>query len=113
MSAVFDAENSADSHYFTDVREEMLADGLTQLGIAGILPGSRYHKQGAAVISALLEKGSISVNDYMDLTGREIGDKLLEAKNVFAFDFRSRQVTFQSTLMKRVCEETSEWKARK
>ena len=79
---------------------------------AGILPDSPHHKQGAAVISKLLEEGSgsLSQNDYFALTGREVGEKLLEA-NVFAFHFRSKRVTFQSTL-KRVCEERSAWKVR-
>jgi hypothetical protein len=65
------------------------------------------------VISALLEKGSISEREYIKLTGPEVGDKLLGA-NVFSFHFDTREVTFQSTLMKRVCEETrSEWQVKK
>ena len=85
----------------------MIDNALAELDVAGILPGSRYHEQGAAVISALIKKGSMSKSDYTTLAGRKIGDELLEA-NVFAFHFRSRQVTFQSTLMKRTCEE--KWK---
>jgi hypothetical protein len=75
-----------------------------------MLPKLRYHKQGAAVISKLLEKGSISEDDYIDLTGLDIGRKLLET-NIFALRFRSGRVTFQSTVVKRFCEEKqSIWK---
>jgi len=84
----------------------MFADAKSQLNIAGVPPGSPYHKQGAAVISELLKKGSISEDDYIALAGHDIGDKLLEA-NVFAFHFDSRQVTFQSALMKRCCEKVA------
>ena len=101
------------SHHSTDVRRAMFADARGQLRVAEILSELRYHVQGAAVISALLEKGSISEEEYMALTGRQIGEKLLEA-NVFAFHFDSSQITFQSTLIRRLCEETaSRWKARK
>src|SRR4051794_26504247 len=89
----------------------MLAGAFAQLDAAGILPGSQYHEQGAAVIAKLLEKGALSQNEYIALTRRKVGDKLLEA-NVFAFHFTSQLVTFQSTLVRRVCEETSAWKVR-
>ena len=82
----------------------MLAGAYAQLDTAGIRPDSIYQKPGAAVISKLLEKGSLSQNDYITLAGREVGEKLLET-NVFAFHFDSKQVTFRSTLMKRYCEE--------
>ncbi len=97
-----------DSHYFTDIQQSMFSDAEGQLKIAGIFPGLRYHKQGAAVISKLLEKGSISEKEYDSLTGPEIGDKLLAA-NIFAFHFDSRRITFQSTLMKRCCEKAISW----
>ena len=87
----------------------MLAGALAQLKAAKILPGFCYHKQEKAVISKLLEKGSLTEKEYIALTGREVGEKLLEA-NIFAFHFISNEVTFQSALIKRVCEETSEWK---
>jgi len=82
----------------------MIEDALALLDVAGISPDSQYHKQGKAVICKLLEKESISKEDFIALTGRKSGDKLLEA-NVFAFHFKSKQVTFQSTLMKRACEK--------
>jgi hypothetical protein len=96
------------SHYFIDVdksvRREMLDLASALLGGSEMLPGSRYHREGAAVVSRLLENGSLSGNECFKLTGREIGQKLLES-NVFALHFISGQVTFQSMLMKRACEE--------
>jgi len=82
----------------------MISDANARLDLAEISPGRRYHKQGARVMSELLKKGFLSADEYIELTGREIGRKLLEA-NVFAFHYNSRQVTFQSSLMKRCCEE--------
>ena len=75
----------------------------TEIALVLILPDSRYHAQGAAVISELLKKGSISKKDYNSIVGRYLGDKLLET-NVFALHDDSR-VTFQSTLVKRYCQE--------
>ena len=86
----------------------MFAIARGQLNIAGVPPDYRHHKQGAAVISAILEKGSISEDDYIGLTGQEIGEELLRG-NVFAFHHDSRQVTFQSTMMKRCCETKTSW----
>jgi hypothetical protein len=82
----------------------MFAGIRTQLKDAEILPKFRHHKQGAAVISELLKKGSISQEEYIDLAGNEIGRKLLES-NVFAFHFWTGRVTFQSTAVKRYCGE--------
>ena len=87
----------------------MFAGVRGQLTAAGILP-EHLHKQGAAVISELLSKEASSRTDYIALTGPEIGRELLET-NVFAFHFYSGQVTFQSTVVKRYCEE--EWKVAK
>jgi hypothetical protein len=66
------------------------------------------HEKGAEVISVLLKKGSISRDDYTALTGYEIGVKLLEA-SIFALQFNSRRVMFQSTMTMRCCEEMTHW----
>ena len=81
----------------------MFADVRGQLRIAGILPEFRYHKQGAAIISELLKKGSISKQDYYRLVGRKIGAELLE-KIYLRYTMILTRSTFQSTLMKRYCE---------
>ena len=97
------------SHYITDIKQTMFFDAKEKICQAEIHSNSCYHEKGAQVISLLLKKnGSISEDDYMALTGHEIGIKLLE-ENVFAFQFKSRQVTFQSTLMMRCCEEMAHW----
>jgi len=88
----------------------MFRDAEGQLTLAEILPHDRYHKEGATIISELLEKGSISSKAYFDLVGREVGSRLLE-KNVFALHFGSGKITFQSTVMARFCEqESAYWK---
>jgi len=84
----------------------MFYDAESELKIAEILPEYRYHKEGEAVVHELLKKGSISDLTYFELAERIIGEKLLDA-NVFAFHINSRQITFQSTLMKRFCEQES------
>jgi hypothetical protein len=81
----------------------MFASVRGHLRIAEILPKYRHHKEGAAVISKLLEKGSISEEEYTSLTGPHLGRKLL-AENVFSFNYGTSQVSFQSTLAKRFCE---------
>ena len=58
------------------------------------------------IINELFKKASISSDTYYDLVDADTGDKLLET-NVFAFHFNSREVSFQSTVMKRYCEEKS------
>jgi hypothetical protein len=58
------------------------------------------------ILRELLKKRSISFKAYDDLLDVDAGDKLLEA-NIFAIHFNSREITFQSTLMKRYCEENS------
>ena len=70
-----------------------------------ILPKRCYHKEGAKVVRELL-KGSISEDTYNNLVGADTGDKLLET-NIFALRYDSHEVTFQSTVMKRYCEENS------
>jgi hypothetical protein len=70
-------------------------------------PQRRYHKDGAKIIRELLKEGSISENTYTCLVGADTGDKLLET-NVFAFHFNSQEITFQSTAVKRFCEENSD-----
>jgi hypothetical protein len=81
-----------------------------QLKSAEILPKRLYHRDGAKIVRELLKKGSISQSTYYDLVDADTGDKLLET-NIFAFRFNSREITFQSTVMKRFCEESSAlWK---
>ena len=88
----------------------MFSDAEGQLQSAGILPECPYHKEGARIVRELLKKGSISRNTYYSLVGADIGDMLLKT-NIFAFHFYSRKITFQSTVMKRFCEENSAlWK---
>ena len=96
---------------FTALRKEMFSDISGQLKSAGILPQRPYHEDGAKIIRELLKEGSISENTYFRLVGADTGDKLLET-NAFAFHFNSREVTFQSTAVRRFCEENSAlWKS--
>ena len=89
---------------FTDLRKILFNDARNELLSAGIYRGRRDQKAGAAVIRELLEKGSISFNDYLDrVVDADTGDRLLES-NVFAFHINSGKVTFQSTMMRRYCE---------
>ena len=88
------------------MRETMFFHTRNQLTPAEILPGYHYHKDGAKVVRALLEDGFISQKTYDDLVGTVIGNKLLET-NVFAFRFSSQEITFQSTAVRRFCEENS------
>jgi hypothetical protein len=82
----------------------MFSDAEAQLEAAKILPGHDYYKHGAVIIRELLREESISERTYYRLAGVNVGKKLLE-KNVFAFHVNSRQISFQSTVMKRYCEE--------
>jgi len=58
------------------------------------------------IVRELLKKGSISHDTYNSLVGFYTGQELLET-NVFAKHLGSREITFQSTLTKRFCEENS------
>ena len=91
---------------FTAMRQTMFSNIKSQLQSAEIAPEHRYHKDGAKIVRELLKEGSISEDTYYSLVGVGIGNKLLET-NVFAFHFNSREITFQSTVMKRFCEENS------
>ncbi|KIX03468.1 uncharacterized protein Z518_07020 [Rhinocladiella mackenziei CBS 650.93] len=82
----------------------MLNDAKRQLLSAEVYPACRYHKEGAMIIRELLKKGSISWDAFHGLVGIDTGNKLLEA-NIFAFHLNSQEITFQSTAMKRFCEE--------
>jgi hypothetical protein len=84
----------------------MFSNVERQLKSAEILPGHRYHKDGAKIVRELLKKGSISDDTYYGLVGADTGDKLLK-KNVFTFDYNSQKITFKSTAMKRCCEKDS------
>jgi hypothetical protein len=87
----------------------MFASAKSELDSAKVLSGSDYHKAGAKVIRELLEKGSISEDAYNRLVGRDTGAKLLET-NIFAFHYKTREITFQSTVMRKCCEENrAEW----
>ena len=88
------------------MRDTMFTNVVEQLESAEILPKNRYHKEGAAILRELLAKGSISRSTLYDLVGVDTGDKLLET-NIFAYHFNSGEITFQSTVMKRYCEENS------
>jgi hypothetical protein len=90
----------------------MFSDVEREFQSAEILPERRYHKEGAAIIRELLKKGSISRNTFYGLVGVDIGDKFLET-NIFVFHFNSREITFQSTMMKRYCEKNSaDWEGK-
>jgi hypothetical protein len=88
------------------MRDEIFSDTKGQLMSAETLPSRRYHKDGAKIVRELLKEESISENAYYSLVGTDAGDKLLET-NIFAFHYNSREITFQSTVMKRYCEENS------
>lgn len=77
-----------------------------RLRAAEVLPGRRYHEDGAKIIRELSKCGSIREDYYYRLVGVDTGDKLLET-DIFAFDFNSRMITFQSPLMRHFCEEHS------
>jgi hypothetical protein len=88
------------------MRKSMFIDAEGQLQSAKIAPHHRYHKDGAKIIRELLKKGSISRKTLVDLVGVDTGDKLLET-NVFTIHYPSQEITFQSVVMKRYCEENS------
>ena len=91
------------SHQFIVIRRQMIAAARSSLAEIRS-SSSRYHKEGRAVVSELLKKGSISRDAFDGLVGHKTGVELL-AKNIFAFHFESNEVTFQSTLVKRACEQ--------
>ena len=88
------------------MRDTIFSSVEEQLESAGILPELSYHKEGASVIRQLLKKESISRDTFYKLVGVSTARKLLET-NIFAYHFNSREITFQSTAMKRFCEENS------
>jgi hypothetical protein len=97
---------------FIDVRKKLFSDAASQLNSAQVLSDLSYHEEGAKIIRELLKKGSISEKAYYSLVGRVTGGKLLET-NVFAFHYNSREITFQSTVMQRYCEENSaDWESK-
>ena len=88
------------------MRETIFSYVEDQLESAEILPELRYHKEGASIIRELLKKESISRDTFYKLVGVSTTRKLLET-NIFAYHFNSREITFQSTAVKRYCEENS------
>jgi len=95
---------------FQAIHQAMFSEAKAQLKNARIFPGSPHHKEGVMIIRELLKKGSISVDTYEGLVGFNLGRGLLET-NVFALHLSSEEITFQSTIMKRFCEENSAlWK---
>jgi hypothetical protein len=88
------------------VRKTIFSSVEERLESAEILPELRYHKEGALIIRELLKKESISRDTLYKLVGVSTARKLLET-NIFAYHFNSREITFQSTAMKRFCEENS------
>jgi hypothetical protein len=91
---------------FTAIRRKMFSQTEEQLESAEILPELRYHKEGALIIRELLKKESISRDTLYKLVGVSTARKFL-GTNIFALHFNSREITFQSTVMKRYCEEHS------
>jgi len=94
------------SHRFYSYTPKDVLRRRDELETASILPGDRYHKDGAVIIRELLKKECISEDAYRGLIDVDTGKKLLET-NVFAFQANSREISFQSALMKRFCEENS------
>ena len=84
----------------------MFDDAEGELQSAGILPKHRYHKEGSVILRELLKKESISRDTLYKLVGVSTARKFL-GTNIFALHFNSREITFQSTLIKRYCEENS------
>jgi hypothetical protein len=91
---------------FIDIRRAIFSEAESQLDSAEILPTGRYHKEGVVILRELLKKGSISRRTFYDLVSPDARNKFLET-NILAFHFNSQEITFQSTAMKRFCEENS------
>lgn len=90
----------------------MFNDAEAQLKSAKILPSGPHHKKGAVIIRELLRKGSISEDAFYNLIGIDIGDELLES-NIFTYPSYSNEIAFQSTVIRRFCEENSTlWKGK-
>jgi hypothetical protein len=83
----------------------MFSDAQSQLKSAEILPGCRYYKGGAVILRELLKKESIACSDFGKLDF-VTAQKLLET-NIVTYHHPSGEITFQSTVMKRFCEENS------
>jgi hypothetical protein len=82
----------------------MFFEAQSQLKSAKILPGYRYHKDGAVVLRELLKKESIPYPTHYNAAFDALVDKLLK-KDIVAY--HSGYITFHSTVMKRFCEENS------
>ena len=88
----------------------MFFDAQRQLESAKILPGYRYHKDGAVVLRELLKKESIPYPTYnaaFDALVDELLKKDIVASSHYGY------ITFHSTVMKRFCEENSAFWERK
>ena len=82
----------------------MFADAEQQLMSTEMFPGHDYYQDKAVILRELVEDGSISRQRFYGLLGREIAEKFLETHLVTS-PFGSREITFQSTVMKRFCEK--------
>jgi hypothetical protein len=89
-----------------EVMRKTMFSSVEQLESVEILPELRDHKEGALILCELLKKESISRDTLYKLVGVSTARKLLDT-NIFAYHFNSREITFQSTAMKRFCEENS------
>ena len=85
----------------------MFFDARSQLKFAEIFPVHRYHKDGAVIIRELLKKGSILDDTYYGLVGVDTGDRLLETNVFVERHGYPIEITFQSEMLKRFCEEES------
>jgi len=103
MYTVYYVENGWFLTAFIAIRKQMFSGDKKDLASAEILPGHRYHKEGALIMGQLLQKESISEDTFYDLVGPIIARKLLET-NIFSHHFSSQEITFQSTVMRRYCE---------
>jgi hypothetical protein len=81
----------------------MFSYAKDRLESAEVLPGRRYHEDGAKIIRELSKYGFLPEDNYYRLVGVDTGNKLLET-DIFAFHFNSRRITFQSPMMRHFCE---------
>lgn len=77
------------------------------------MPNDSYYELGSQLIIALLNGQRLTERDFYQRLGRVIGRDLLQ-KNVFALHARSGEITFQSRLIEKYCEnERKLWEMEK